>query len=156
MQRGQYLSLGLGISLVALGVLGFVPGLQHPVNAIAAIHGTEVQLGYLFGLFPINPPLNFVYLIAGILGLVGAIGLGGSRVYGRSAFFFFAILALFGVMPGFNTTFGLMPIFGNDVWLHSAIAVIGFYLGFIDTPGLLEIASKAPEDAIPFNGKLQN
>jgi hypothetical protein len=156
MKRGQFISLILGIFFIALGIFGFIPALLHPINAIASLDGVDIQLGYLFGLFPINPPLNFVYLITGILGLVGAIGLGGSRIYGRSLFFFFAILALFGSLPGFNTTFGFMPIFGNDVWLHAIVAVIGFYLGFIDSPGLLEIASQAPEDTVPYNAKLQH
>lgn len=156
MRRGQYISLGIGIFLIALGVLGFIPGLQHPMNAIATINGNEIQLGFLFGSLPTNPVLNSVHIIAGILGLVGAIGLGGSRIYGRSAFFFFALLAFFGTLPGFNAFFGLMPLFGADVWLHVGLAALGFYLGFIDAPKFLDIASQAPENAVPFNGKLQS
>jgi hypothetical protein len=149
MKTGQYFALITGIVFIALGVLGFIPGLQHPINAIETYDGIEIQLGYLFGIFPINPPLNFVYLIAGILGLVGAIGLGGSRIYGRSLFFFFGILAAFGFLPGFNTFFGLMPLLGSDVLLHLIVSALGFYFGFIDSPGLLEIASQAPENAVP-------
>lgn len=156
MKRGQYLSLILGIALIAWGVLGFVPGLQHPINAIAGVNDVEIKLGYLFGSLPTNPPLNTVHIIAGILGLVGAIGIGGSRIYGRTAFFFFALLAFFGTLPGFNSFFGLMPLFDGDVWLHAGFAAIGFYLGFIDTPKFLDIASQAPDKAVPFNAKLQS
>ena len=35
-----------------------------------------------------------------------------------------------GLIPGLNTTFGLIPIFGNDVWLHALTALIAAYFGW--------------------------
>jgi Domain of unknown function (DUF4383) len=148
MKLGQRYAQVTGIFFLLLAVLGFVPGLQHPINAVEMHDGVELQLGYLFGLFPINPVLNSVYAIAGILGLVAALGLGGARFYGRGMFLGFGLLAVFGLMTGFSTFFGLMPLFGNNVWLHLLIAGISFYFGFIDSPGLLEIASQPPEGAV--------
>lgn len=153
MKTGQYYALITGIFLIGFGILGFIPSLQHPINVVENHEGVEVQLGYLFGLFPVNAAENGVYIIAGILGLVGAIGLGGSRVYGRGLAAFFGLLAAFGSLPGFDTTFGLIPVFGYDVWLHTALAVISFYFGFIDSPGLLEIASIPPAGAVSEQGK---
>ena len=153
MKTGQYYALITGIFLILFGILGFIPGLQHPINVIENREGVDVQLGYLFGLFPVNAAENGVYIIAGILGLVGAIGLGGSRVYGRGLTAIFGLLAAFGLIPGFDTTFGLIPVFGNDVWLHAGLAAISFYFGFIDSPGLLEIASTPPAGAVSKQGR---
>jgi Domain of unknown function (DUF4383) len=153
MKPGQYFALFTGIFFIVFGVLGFIPALQHPINVIEARDGVEVQLGYLFGLFPVNPIENGIYIIVGILGLVAAIGLGGARIYGRSLAFFFGLLAAFGLVPGFSTGFGLIPIFGNDVWLHAIVAAISFYYGFIDSPGLLEIASQPPQNSAATGGR---
>jgi hypothetical protein len=36
-----------------------------------------------------------------------------------------------GLIPATSTTFGLVPIYGNDVWLHAGLAVVAAYFGFI-------------------------
>lgn len=35
-----------------------------------------------------------------------------------------------GLFPFSNTTFGLMPIYGNNVWLNGITAAIVAYFGF--------------------------
>ena len=35
-----------------------------------------------------------------------------------------------GVLPVTNTLFGMMPIYGGDVWLHGVTAVIAAYFGW--------------------------
>ena len=42
----------------------------------------------------------------------------------------YAALALLGIIPGTQTTFGLIPIYGNDVWLHALIASAAGVIGF--------------------------
>jgi hypothetical protein len=36
-----------------------------------------------------------------------------------------------GLLPVAQTTFGLMPIFGNNVWFNAITAAIAAYFGFI-------------------------
>jgi hypothetical protein len=43
----------------------------------------------------------------------------------------YAVLVVMGLVPALNTTFGLIPIHGNDVWLHALLAVIAAYFGFV-------------------------
>ncbi|MBW4440585.1 MAG: DUF4383 domain-containing protein [Plectolyngbya sp. WJT66-NPBG17] len=148
MKRGQLYAFVTGIFFLSLSILGFIPQLQHPINAIEVHNGLEIQLGYLFGLFPTNPVLNTVYAIVGILGLVSSIGLGGSRFYGRGLFQFFGVLAFLGSLEPTNTFFGFMPLFGSNAVLYGLMSVVSFYFGFIDSPGLLEIAVEPPENAI--------
>jgi hypothetical protein len=41
------------------------------------------------------------------------------------------LLAILGLIPATNTMFGLVPIYGNDVWLHAGTALIAAYFGFV-------------------------
>lgn len=154
MKRGQLYAFVTGIFFLALAILGFIPQLQNPINAVEVHNGLQIKLGYLFGLFPTNPILNTVYAIVGILGLVSAMGLGGSRFYGRGLFELFAILALLGSLEPTNTLFGFMPIFGSNAVLYLFVSAVSFYFGFIDSPGLLEIAAQAPENAVQLDNSL--
>ncbi|MBD1846499.1 DUF4383 domain-containing protein [Cyanobacteria bacterium FACHB-63] len=154
MKRGQLYAFVTGIFFLALAILGFIPQLQHPINAVEVHNGIQIQLGYLFGLFPTNPILNTVYAIVGILGLVSSLGLGGARFYGRGLFELFAILAILGSLTPTNTFFGFMPLFGSNTALYAAVSAISFYFGFIDSPGLLEIAAKAPENAVQLDNSV--
>ncbi|MGG6268287.1 DUF4383 domain-containing protein [Leptolyngbya sp. AN03gr2] len=154
MKRGQLYAFVTGIFFLSLSILGFIPQLQNPINAIEVHNGLEIQLGYLFGLLPINPILNTVYAIVGILGLVSSIGLGGSRFYGRGLFQFFGVLAILGSLTPTNTFFGLMPLFGSNATLYAVMSIVSFYFGFIDAPGLLEIAAQPPENAVGLDNSI--
>jgi Domain of unknown function (DUF4383) len=35
-----------------------------------------------------------------------------------------------GLIPVLNTTFGFIPLFGHDIWLHALIAIGAAYFGF--------------------------
>jgi len=43
----------------------------------------------------------------------------------------YAMFAIMGLVPGLDTTFGMVPLFGNDVWLHLLLAVPAAYFGFM-------------------------
>ena len=40
------------------------------------------------------------------------------------------LLAVMGMIPATRTTFGLVPIWGNDVWFHLLLALPAAYFGF--------------------------
>jgi hypothetical protein len=41
------------------------------------------------------------------------------------------VFAVMGFIPGVDTTFGLVPLHDNDVWLHVLLAVPAAYFGFV-------------------------
>jgi hypothetical protein len=43
----------------------------------------------------------------------------------------YAVLAVAGLIPGINTVLGLIPVHGNDVWLHALLAAVAAYFGFV-------------------------
>ncbi len=57
-------------------------------------------------------------------------GLSATRVALR----WHALLTVFGFIPGLNTLVGLVPLHGNDIWLHAVLAAIAGYFGLFRPP----------------------
>lgn len=128
----RYCALALGILFTVIGIAGFIPafvsqGPYYSANEATSIYTTG--FGQLFGLFPINIVHNVVHLLVGLLGLVAYTN-GFSRTYCRVFAYAYAGIALLGLLPFSKTVFGLMPIFGNNVWFNALTAAIAAYFGF--------------------------
>ena len=125
----RYFALAYGIVFLLVGVAGFVPGLVHMPEV-----GAEVQVdqgfGRLFGLFPVNMLHNLVHILFGIWGLFAFRTFPAARLYARAVAVIYAVLAVMGLIPVLNTTFGLIPLYGHDVWLHILLAAIAAYFGW--------------------------
>ncbi|WP_114951830.1 DUF4383 domain-containing protein [Sphingosinicella terrae] len=122
-------ALAFGIVFLAVGILGFVPGVVQPLH-----DGHEPVMGnggQLLGLFPVNELHNAVHILFGLWGLVASRSLGGSINYGRAVAIIYAVLTVAGFIPGLSTMFGLVPLYGNDIWLHALLALVGAYFGWV-------------------------
>ncbi|MBW4623326.1 MAG: DUF4383 domain-containing protein [Cyanosarcina radialis HA8281-LM2] len=141
MKPGQQFALIIGIVFVLLGVAGFIPGLVQPPTADpdAVNLGVTNGYGYLLGLFPVNLIHNLVHLIVGLLGIIGSLSLGSARLYSGAFAISYWLIALMGLFPPTQSTLGLMPIFGNNVWFNAMAAAIATYFGFIAKPDLAEL-----------------
>ncbi len=138
---GQYFALIVGILFVLVGIMGFIPGLlREPAVApdAAGLAYTD-GYGYLMGLFPVNVLHNIVHLLVGGLGIFASLSLGSARLYSGVLALFYGSLALMGLFPVTQSTLGLIPIYGNDIWLHALTAAIAAYFGFFVKPDLLEL-----------------
>jgi hypothetical protein len=117
-----------GIVFLVVGVAGFIPGLTqphvHPNLAVQAASGMEL------GLFPVNAVHNLVHVLFGAWGLVAARSFDASRTYARVVAIVYVLLTILGLIPATNTAFGLVPIYGHDVWLHALLAAVAAYFGF--------------------------
>lgn len=122
-----------GIVYVLVGLLGFVPTFVAAPEAAPAL-AVEAGYGYLLGLFPINVLHNIVHLAVGLWGLLAYRSYSGARTYAKGLAIFYGLLAVMGFIPVLQTTFGLIPIFGHDIWLHALTALVAAYFGFVATP----------------------
>jgi Domain of unknown function (DUF4383) len=125
----RYFALVYGIVFLVVGIAGFVPGLvtmAQPTPEMAA----EAAFGRLFGLFPINWLHNLVHVAFGIWGLAAYRTFAAARVYARGVAIIYGILTVMGLIPVLNTTFGLIPLYGHDVWLHALLAIVAAYFGW--------------------------
>jgi hypothetical protein len=127
----QRFALVFGIVFVVIGLAGFVPGLtqehSHPDVGMTA------GLGLLFGLFPVNVLHNIVHLLFGGWGLVASRSTNAALVYAKATAVIYALFTVMGLVPAANlhTTFGLVPLYGHDIWLHAALALVAGYFGFV-------------------------
>ena len=118
-----------GVVFVLVGVVGFFPS-PPPMHAppLTLEHGHGLALG----LFPINTLHNIVHLVFGLMGILAARGmLMSARGYAQFVAVAYGLLVVLGLLPQTNTTFGLIPIYGADVWLHAIIAAAAAYFGFV-------------------------
>lgn len=124
-------ALIFGIVFLAIGALGFVPGMVHPG---AGTHNVTMTQGYgdLLGLFPVNMLHNVVHLLFGLWGIMAYRSLAGARTYFKAVAVIYALLTILGLIPTTNTTFGYIPIYGNDVWLHAVLALVAAYFGWMN------------------------
>jgi hypothetical protein len=53
----------------------------------------------------------------------------------------YALLTVLGLIPATNTAFGLVPIYGHDVWLHAVLAAGAGHFGFVRKEGTAAAAA---------------
>jgi hypothetical protein len=120
-------ALLFGIVFLVVAVLGFVPS---PPPADAPSLTFEHGHGMALGMFPVNTLHNVVHVLFGVLG-IAAWASGRSRGYFQALAVSYGLLAVMGLSATTNTTFGWIPIWGADVYLHAAIAIGAVYFGFV-------------------------
>ena len=110
-----------GLGLVALGVVGFVPGIVQEYGALEWWRGSAAEL---FGVFQTSILINLVHIGAGVLGLrAGSRGRAYLSLVG-SAFF---ALGVYGLLVGYAWNF--MAFDRAADWLHIGLGIGMVYAG---------------------------
>src|SRR3989344_7392693 len=110
----QKLARVFGYVFVAVGVLGFVPGVTSG--------------GQLLGIFQVDTLHNIVHLLTGVLALVAASGAGtNARLYFQVFGVVYALVTVLGFLSG--SVLGMMTNSADNV-LHLVIAAVALYVGF--------------------------
>jgi hypothetical protein len=120
-----------GILFILIAASGFIPGLLQPPAPGHPDMAVDAMYGDALGLFPVNIIHSCLHLLYGLWGLAAAGSWNGARTYAKVVALSYGGLVILGLIPGFNTLFGLVPIFGHDVWLHALLAAPAFYFGFM-------------------------
>src|SRR5262245_54068400 len=122
----RYFVLVLGIVFLLVGVAGFIPALVQPgMDHNLAVTGPGT--GYLLGLFHVNFLHNVIHLLFGVWGILSFATFFAARAYARSVAVIYGLFTIMGLIPMLDTVWGLVPIHGNDVWLHAVIALACAY-----------------------------
>jgi hypothetical protein len=124
-------ALVYGIVFLIVGIAGFIPGFVTPLEPQHPDLAVEAGAGRLFGLFPVNVLHNIVHIIFGIWGIAVWRSIPRSLTYARSVAVIYAVFVVMGLIPMLRTTFGLIPLYGHDVWLHVLLAGVAAYFGFV-------------------------
>ncbi len=122
-----------GIVLLALGLISLIPQMVGSVEGLPALR-LDQSYGLFAGVFAWNIVNKALLIVLGAFGIYSAsekfTNLPASINWSRWVFAVTAIGAIIGLIPSTNTLFGFMPLFGNQVWLHAVVAVLGAYFGF--------------------------
>jgi len=111
------LSKVFGVVLLAVGVLGFVPGVT-----------TDNQL---LGIFQVNLLHNLIHVASGAVALwAGFTGAKASRMYFQVFGSVYALVTVLGFLTGDGNILGLVANNMADNLLHLLIAGSALYLGF--------------------------
>lgn len=105
------------------------------VDVLGLIVSGGMQMGdarnpaLLVGLFPVNILHNLVHLAFGLWGILAASSYRSAVAFCKLGGFAYLALAAIGIIQ--PTFFGLMPIGGNDVFLHAVLGAILVLAGFM-------------------------
>jgi len=111
-------ALVLGVVLLLVGILGFVPALNPDGNEL--------------GIFAINGLHNVIHILTGVVGIAAATSAGGLYARWFAGIFgaVYALVTIVGFAQG-NTVLGLIPANTADNLLHTAITLsaLGVFFG---------------------------
>jgi hypothetical protein len=130
----RHYTLLLGVAFILAGVGGFIPFVTPPASADSLPLVVDANYGYLLGLFPVNLIHTLYHLAVGVWGVLAYRRAATTRFYLRAMAVILGIMVVMGLLPALNTTFGLMPLFGHDIWLHGVEAIGAAYFGFFAAP----------------------
>ena len=120
-----------GIVFLGLAATGLIPGLLQPPGFADPPLSVDSMHGRALGIFPVNILHTLVHLAFGIWGVIASRSWDGARAYAKAVAIVYAVFVVMGLIPGLDTTFGLVPLHDNDVWLHLILAVPAAYFGFV-------------------------
>ncbi len=111
------LATAFGVIFIAVGVLGFVPGVTTN--------------DHLLGIFHINLVHNVIHLLSGAVALfAGMTSAKSAKIYFQVFGIVYALVAVLGFVYGNNDVLGLVANNMPDTLLHIAIAAVALCAGF--------------------------
>ena len=120
-----------GIVFLMLAATGFIPGLLQDTRPEDPHLAVDAMYGRALGLFPVNVLHSLVHLAFGIWGVLAYRDWDKAKTYAKAVAVVYTLFVVMGLVPALNTTFGLVPLHDNDVWLHLILAVPAAYFGFV-------------------------
>jgi Domain of unknown function (DUF4383) len=135
----QTVALIVGIAFLAVGVLGFIPGITtHYSDMSFAGHSSDAQL---LGIFEVSVLHNIVHLLFGVAGLVLARTPSSATTYLVVGGVIYLVLWIYGLVVDKESTANFVPLDSADDWLHFVLGAVmvaaGLVLGRSTRRGLL-------------------
>lgn len=125
----QSIALLMGVVFIALGILGFIPGVTTDYGMSFAGHGSGAKL---VGLFQVSILHNLVHVLIGVAGLRLAKTTSGAHQYLTGSGIVCLALWVLGIVNGGKW----IPVNAADDWLHLALGVGLIGLGFATSGSL--------------------
>lgn len=119
----QKLAAVFGVVFVLVAILGFIaPG---GMNMQPTDPATSAQA---LGILPVNLLHNIVHLLFGVWALAASRSWPATITFFQTGGIIYLVLTICGWF--FPDGFGLIPLGGNDLWLHAVLAIAMLAIGF--------------------------
>lgn len=123
----------VGLVFVAVGVLGFVPGITTDYDTLNfAGHDSEAKL---LGIFQVNILHNIVHLAFGLVGLALARSWAGARAFLIWGGVIYLVLWIYGLVIDLDSSANFVSLNSADNWLHLVLGVGMVAVGFLLSRG---------------------
>jgi hypothetical protein len=127
----QTITLVVGITFLAVGILGFVPGVTTNVGSMElAGHESPSEL---LGVFHVSVLHNLVHLAFGVVGIAAAARARSARTYLIVGGIVYLALVVYGLVIDMDDSANFVPLNEADNWLHLGLGVGMVALGLIPT-----------------------
>jgi hypothetical protein len=118
----QTIAKVMGVVFILVGIIGFFSGSMNMAS------------GLELGLFPVNVLHNVVHILIGVWGLSAARTPLGATAFCKQAGVLYLLLAIIGFIPSLVVQLeSLVPLGGNDAYLHLVLGLILLYFGLRGT-----------------------
>ena len=123
----QKAALAVGAVFLAVGVLGFVPGITTNYDQLTfAGHHFDAAL---LGIFDVSVSHNLVQLAFGVAGIALARTFNSARSYLIGGGIVYVVLVIYGLVIDHDSSANFIPVNDADNWLHLGLAVAMIALG---------------------------
>jgi len=122
-------ALLVGIVFLAVGVLGFIPGITTGYGDMNFIG--EDSEAKLLGLFQVNVVHNLVHLLFGIVGIALARTWSGARTFLIGGGIVYGVLWIYGIVIDLSSEANFVSMNTADNWLHLGLSVGMIGLGLV-------------------------
>ena len=117
----QTLALVFGIAFLAVGVLGFIPGITTHLGDIKFAGNDSPS--ELLGLFQVSILHNIVHLLLGIVGIALSRAPDSARTYLLGGGVIYLVLLIYSLFVGSGDDANFVPMNTADDWLHLILGI---------------------------------
>ena len=121
----QTLTLLFGVVFLAVGILGFIPGIVTDYDELS--FAGDDSTAELLGIFQVSILHNIVHILFGLVGLWAARAFDSSRIYMLGGGVIYLALFLLGLFGGLDW----IPANNADDWLHLGLGVAMVGIGYV-------------------------
>lgn len=137
----QKAALAVAVVFLAVGVLGFVPGITSDYDTMTfAGHESEAML---LGIFQVSILHNIVHLLFGVVGWLMARSFAGARSFLIGGGAVYLVLWIYGLIIDKDSGANFVPLNTADDWLHFVLGVGMIALGVLLGKRTSEVPARA-------------
>ena len=125
----QNVGMGVGIVLMLVDVLGFIPGITQQYSELRFL-GPDSHAMFL-SLFQVSMLLNIVQLVIGATGWAMSRSGMGARNFLMGFGALYIVLSIFGLSVGVDSAANFLSLNMTDNWTHMVLGVVMIACGWL-------------------------